>query len=109
NPTEVRTNYEKMSAAYSVALHGRTAVLYCQTLLARTPEAATAPGGSDPPDVIADRARFQESCSSYYNVAPGGAAAAQAAQTDVAAKQRFARKIIDPEYQLTKLLEQLRH
>jgi hypothetical protein len=109
NPTEVRTNYEKMSAAYNVALHGRSEVLYCQTLLARTPEAATAPGGSDPPEIIADRARFQESCSSFYNVAPGGAAPAQMSATDTAARQRFARKIVDPEFQLNKLTEQLRH
>lgn len=110
-PGEIRTNYEKMNAAFQVSLHGRQNVLYCQTLLARTPEAAVVASGTDTAEIIADRARFTDSCSSYYNVAPGGSATppAQAAQQDQAARQRFARRVIDPEFQLNKLTETLRH
>lgn len=107
NPAEVRTSYERMSAAYGAALRGRTTVLYCQTLIARTPEAATA-SASDAPEVLADRARFQESCATYYSVPPARGEPAPAVSSDVEGRRRRARQIIDPEYQLMKLTEQLR-
>lgn len=107
NPAEARVSYEKMSAAFTAALHGRATVLHCQSLLARTPEAATATP-SDAPEILAERARFTESCAAYYAVPASHGEAAPARPTDGAAAQRAAGRIIAPEYQLTKLTEQLR-
>lgn len=106
-PTETRANYERMSAAYANALHGRSSILYCQSLLARTPEVAFA-YPSDAPEVQADRARFQENCAAYYTVPPARGEPAPEGRRDLASRQRLARQIIDPEYQLTRLTEQLR-
>lgn len=116
NPIDLRGNFDKMNTVYTTVLHSRAMVLYCQEMVARTPEVVTPPNSSYPPEILAERARFQDNCAAYYAVPTSVDANASTKEPmpqgepreNMEFRRRRARRIIDPEYQLTKLTEQLR-